>query len=82
MLYGKGDTGLGKKLIHLAINSITFKYQREENILIKNIFEVLVAPLIHFPPAAVPGTKNINKYKSSPAGRALEWGLERRGRRM
>lgn len=41
VLYGKGDTGLGKKLIHLAINSMTFKYQQEENILIKNIFEVL-----------------------------------------
>lgn len=42
-----------------------FKYQQKENILIKNIFEVLRAPLIHFAPATVPGIENINKYKSN-----------------
>lgn len=72
---------MGRKIIHPAINSLIFKYQQEENILIKNIFEVLAALLIPFPPAAVPGTEKINKNKSCPAGWALVWGLERRRRR-
>lgn len=39
-----------------------------------------MAPLIHFPPAAVPGVENVNQYESSPDGRALVLGLERRRR--
>lgn len=46
------------------------KYQHEENILIKNIFEVLMASPMPFPSATAPGVENINKYESSPDGRA------------
>lgn len=56
MFKGKGKAGLGKKIILLAI---------EENILIKNMFEVLMAPLIHLSRAAVPGMESI--INMSPA---------------
>lgn len=59
MLSGKGDTGLGKTIIHVAISPVVSKYSREENRLTKNVFEVLMAPLIHFPPATVPGMENV-----------------------
>lgn len=74
MLLGKGDTLVNNTSSNKSYSS---KYQQEENRLIKNIFEVLVAPLIHFPPATVPG-KNVSQCDSSLDGRALVWGLERR----
>lgn len=43
----------------LSNKSYDPQYQQEENILIKNV--VLMAPLIHFPPATVPGTESIGQ---------------------
>lgn len=50
--FGEADNTLSNK-------SYGSQYQQEENILIKNV--VLMAPLIHFPPATVPGTENISQ---------------------
>lgn len=47
--------------------SSDFKYQQQENILIKNICELLMAPLIHFPVATGLGMENSNTYESGPA---------------
>lgn len=52
--FGEGDNTLSNK-------SYNSQYQQEENILIKNVVEVLMAPLIHFPLATVPGTENISQ---------------------
>ena len=50
MFKGKEKRVWGKKIILLAI---------EENILVKNMFEVLTASLIHLSRAAVPGMESI-----------------------
>lgn len=52
--FGEGDNTVSNK-------SYNSQYQQEENILIKNVAEVLMAPLIHFPLATVPGTENISQ---------------------
>lgn len=50
--FGEGDNTLSNK-------SYDSQSQQEEHILIKNIVEVLMAPLIHFLPTTVPGTEII-----------------------